>query len=140
MKFIKIFCLNRYLKKAECNAFIRHVSITEAYQKFPSKDSLSFSTFYKYIDDKFKKPARLTDLCDYCEFGKELKRELIDLAVTFEYDNLDQYQDLDTHQMRIYFQNYKQVFTGNQEDIDQGLITINNCSCNLFSYHLILQF
>jgi hypothetical protein len=51
-------------------------SIKEAYKSFPDRATIPFSTFYKYISKKFKKPHRLTDLCDYCEHGKKLNREI----------------------------------------------------------------
>jgi hypothetical protein len=53
-----------------------NTSITEAYQLFPNKDQLSFSSFYKYIEDKYKHPHRLTDLCDYCEQYKSLRYKI----------------------------------------------------------------
>ncbi len=31
---------------------------------------LSFSTFYKYVENQFKKPHRFSDLCEYCEHYK----------------------------------------------------------------------
>jgi len=62
---------NRYLKKIDKNAYYCNISLLEAYSKFDfiqsNRKPISFSTFYKYIDDKFKKPHRFSDLCDYCE-------------------------------------------------------------------------
>lgn len=33
-------------------------------------------TFYKKVDERFKKPRKLTDLCHYCEHGKDIIREI----------------------------------------------------------------
>ena len=37
--------------------------------------SISFSSFYKYLKKNIKKPHRLTDLCEYCEYGKILEKD-----------------------------------------------------------------
>ena len=44
-------------------------NLTELYNQFPFKSELSKSTFIKYvqISGQFKKPHRLSDLCEYCE-------------------------------------------------------------------------
>jgi hypothetical protein len=44
-----------------------------------------FSTFKYYIDKRFKKPFRHTDLCDYCEFGKKLEKELRTLFTGYNF-------------------------------------------------------
>lgn len=55
----------RYLKE-------NHVDL---YKKFSLKNKISKSTFYKYLktENQHKYPYRLTDLCDYCEWGKKNK-------------------------------------------------------------------
>ncbi len=52
-------------------------SCVEAFQSFPLKDNLSFTSFYKYIDEKYKHPYRLTDLYEYCELHKKLKVSIV---------------------------------------------------------------
>ena len=44
-------------------------NFNELYQQFPFKDELSKSTFLRYIrsSGQYKKPHRLSDLCEYCE-------------------------------------------------------------------------
>jgi hypothetical protein len=37
---------------------------------------LAFSSYYKCIDKRFKKPFLFTDLCEYCEIGKRLVSEI----------------------------------------------------------------
>lgn len=83
-------CINNYLEKMsqiasnrtvqvdneEINVRYLNTSISEAYQNFERKNEISFSCFYSYVGDNFKKPHRLTDLCEYCELGKKLKKEL----------------------------------------------------------------
>ena len=61
---------NRYLKLQNENARYRHTTIIQAYNTFAEKDKLSFSSFYKYLENIFKKPHRISDLCDYCEHKK----------------------------------------------------------------------
>lgn len=50
----------------------------ELYKRFPLADKMTIGTFYKYMlkSCEFKKPHRLTDLCDYCEKGKELEKKI----------------------------------------------------------------
>ena len=45
-------------------------NLTETYKMFPFKDTISKTTFIKYlkINKVYKKPFRLTDLCDFCEW------------------------------------------------------------------------
>ena len=59
---------NRFLKN-EC-AFYRHCAIKTEYETFSMKYKLSYSSFYKYMQKKYKKSHRLTDLCEYCELNK----------------------------------------------------------------------
>ena len=51
---------NRYLKKCDSNAFYCNISLVEAYANFKSEilPDLSFSSFYKYVGEQFKKPHR----------------------------------------------------------------------------------
>ena len=44
-------------------------NFSELYNQFPFRDELSKSSFVKYltISGKFRKPHRLSDLCEYCE-------------------------------------------------------------------------
>lgn len=50
----------------------------ELYKMFPFREQLSNGTFYKYLKmtGEFKKPFRWTDLCDYCEKGKQIRADL----------------------------------------------------------------
>ncbi|CAF0925295.1 unnamed protein product, partial [Brachionus calyciflorus] len=51
---------------------------SELFKSFQFSSQLSFSSFYKYasLSGQFKKPFRLTDICDYCEWSKILKKEI----------------------------------------------------------------
>jgi hypothetical protein len=42
---------------------------------------IAYSIFHKHKGNFFKKPHRLTDLCDYCEYGKKLKLEIKQEAI-----------------------------------------------------------
>jgi hypothetical protein len=61
---------NRYLKKLDKNAYYCSISTVEAFLKFENSANISFSTFYKYVSDEFKKPHRFSDLCEFCEENK----------------------------------------------------------------------
>ncbi len=74
MEALSSVAANRFLKKSNQNAFYCSVSLTEAYSTLDL--NVSFSTFYKYVGEQFKKPHRFSDLCEYCERYKELKKEL----------------------------------------------------------------
>ena len=47
------------------------------YDNFATKFSMSKSTFLKILRSSkiFKKPFRETDLCDYCEWSKDVSKE-----------------------------------------------------------------
>jgi hypothetical protein len=92
MESMSSIAANRYLKKNKINAFYCSTSLVEAYSKFDLE--LSFSTFYKYVDDYFKKPHRLSDLCEYCEHYKTLKKGMLSFLGTKNFtgntDHLDE--------------------------------------------------
>ena len=56
------------------------------YEKFPFKDYVSHSTFLKYLKKSkiYKNPYRLTDLCDYCEWAKNKKKDLLKICLAHE--------------------------------------------------------
>ncbi|RNA02663.1 ubiquitin carboxyl-terminal hydrolase 7 [Brachionus plicatilis] len=90
MKSISTIAANRFLKKKQTNAYYTSTSMLKAYQNFQYKD-ISYSSFYKYVDEKFKKPHRISDLCDYCENNKDLKKQLFKYALENGYDGPDDY-------------------------------------------------
>ena len=68
------------------------------------RDLISKSTFFKYlnINKQYKKPHRLTDLCDYCEWARNAKSDIniylkankeFELKENFEVEKLIQYFD-----------------------------------------------
>lgn len=88
---------NRVIKSKEIkgehvNVRYCSMSISEAYHCFPNKFEISFSTFYSYVGNEFKKPHRLTDLCEYCELGKKIKQELLRHAIDYDFifDSIDE--------------------------------------------------
>jgi hypothetical protein len=54
------------------------MSFRKAYQTFAYREELRYSTFFKYVQKKFKKPHRKTDICEYCDSGSKLKQIIID--------------------------------------------------------------
>ena len=61
---------NRYLKKLKTNARYTNSTYIEAFNTFPMKNKLTFSTFIRKMKKKYKKPHRYSDLCDICEKSK----------------------------------------------------------------------
>ncbi len=66
-----------------------HTTFKDAYHEFKKLNvkhsNLGFATFKRYVrkDKRFKKPTRATDLCSYCEMGKDIHREI--KSFIFEY-------------------------------------------------------
>ena len=67
---------NRFLIKEEANAFNRHESLRSCYNSFADNNKLSLSAFINNMANKFKKPHRMSDLCETCEQGKFLFKAL----------------------------------------------------------------
>ena len=70
MKSLSEIAANRFLIKLKKNARYRVGTFKTAFSSYPLKKKISFSTFYKKICKSFKKPYRLSDLCDICVNGK----------------------------------------------------------------------
>jgi hypothetical protein len=64
---------NRYLIKLRKNARYREGTYRDAFHTCPFKDKLSLGTFRRKLCKSFKKPHRISDLCDICESGQVLK-------------------------------------------------------------------
>lgn len=60
---------------------------TALYRRFPYREHLSKSSFFKYLRAvrQYKKPTRLTDLCDYCEWANRTARKFNEIARTESY-------------------------------------------------------
>lgn len=95
----------RFLKKQNTNAYIREKSFTEAYNLFNQShgETISFSTFYKYVDEKFKKPHNMADLCDYCEVFREVYNELILLCNGYGLIDIVDIDNFDLDELRERF-------------------------------------
>lgn len=83
--------------------------VSEAYITFPYQKSLSLSSFHKYVEKQFKKPKRLTDLCQYCEHYKALKRFITIKASEAEYfdENFNNPEEFDTKNLLQFFENIR---------------------------------
>ena len=77
MENMSTIAANRFLIKEKANAFNRHDTLRLCYESFPQKHLLSYSAFVNNMAKKFKKPHRLSDMCETCEQGKFLFRNLI---------------------------------------------------------------
>jgi hypothetical protein len=72
---------NRFLKLQNKNAMFRQKTFSDAYNCYPLKDNLSFSTFYKNVPKFIKKPERLSDLCPYCYLNKVIYLNFFKLLI-----------------------------------------------------------
>lgn len=80
---------NRVVKRGEDQYLpVRYLSENkiETWKSFPFKYFMSRSTFYNYLlkDKQYKKPFRLTDLCDYCLWAKYVKKEMNTICKSIE--------------------------------------------------------
>ena len=77
------------------NAMYRQTTIRDSYKQFLvlartiddnfnlRRKNIKYSTFYKYIDKRFKKPFKLTDLCQYCEWRKNILKDSLSFNQRF---------------------------------------------------------
>lgn len=61
----------------------------ELYKSFKYANQLSRQTFVNYLkkSGQFKKPFRLTDMCEYCEKLREIKKNIINDLREFEFES-----------------------------------------------------
>jgi hypothetical protein len=52
---------------------------SEKFKRYPFNNEISRSTFLKYLNKNgvFKHPTRLTNICDYCEWARNTKKDVI---------------------------------------------------------------
>ena len=67
--------------KLDVPVYYRTKSLKEIYDSFPFKNEISFTSFFSYMNNQFKKPYRFNDLCQFCEYGKNLKKKLSGIAI-----------------------------------------------------------
>ncbi len=70
MKNSSSIAANRYLKKLKKNVRYRDGTYRDAFNSYLLKSKISFSTFKNKICKRYKKPHRISDLCDFCELAK----------------------------------------------------------------------
>ena len=119
---------NRYLVRQNTSAFNRHQTIWSCYQSYPEKAHVSFTTFYSNV--RYRKPHRLTDLCEICEMGKMLYKELIDIATQNDLDIqrfLIEDQDSDFNQYKLFLNQLEKnpFFFSKETQINEALILIS---------------
>ena len=89
------------------SARFRHTTFKDAFNQFVEKpisienqllrenNNFKFISFYNFIKKKYKKPFKSTDLCHYCEFGKNIIKELKEflirnnLVYTYDFSSLN---------------------------------------------------
>ena len=90
--------------KIRKNVRYRNKPIFEIYNTFDCANELSLSTFRSYIGSEFKSPHLPSDICDYCEFGKNLKKEIINMSINEDGYKYNGELDFDSKHMLTYYQ------------------------------------
>ena len=86
-------------------------TLTEAYRSYKDNNEICFSTFCKYMEKRYKKPHRLTDICRYYEHGLNLRKEILKHASELNYiqnvfdDKDDAKFGINTKNMLHFFKN-----------------------------------
>ena len=63
----------------------------------------------------YKKPHRVSDMCDHCEYGKQLKKEILDASVEFNYINQDfKFDEFNSQSLMTFFNALKVVYPKNR--------------------------
>ena len=117
--------MNEDILGQSSNVFpVRYLEDTknEIYNNFPLKETVSKSTFLKYLHKAkvFKKAYRMTDLCDYCEWMKESKKQIKSIISSIE--DLEFNEEFNCSNITNYFISKKEeivVRMGSQESIDE---------------------
>jgi hypothetical protein len=98
----------------------RTVSIKEMYESFLNSYSFdetpSFSTFRKYVPKHSKKPMRKTDMCDYCEFARELKQNLL----KFTQENHAGFYETQAKNEEIDIESYMEFYTNLENNLTES--------------------
>jgi hypothetical protein len=97
----------------------RNISINEAYKQFmrsyDSIERLSLSTFKKYIPKEFKRPHRYTDMCEYCEYGRLLKINILDYTKNFHPEFFERENKENFINFKNYIEYYQTVTSASEE-------------------------
>ena len=92
--------------KFDVPVYYRTKSLKEIFNSFPFKNEISFTSFFSYMNNQFKKPYRFNDLCQFCEYGKNLKNKLSGIAILKGFVLLGAEEDITT-EFRQYLENSK---------------------------------
>ena len=81
------------------------------------------TTFNKYLNETqiYKKPHRLTDLCDYCEFGLKLKKELSSILIADQQEQMA--ENFDINEILNYYKMRNLELEMTQRDDANEMIT-----------------
>ena len=132
---------NRTIKIDNELVYVRYmkISISEAYRIFKRKDQLSLSAFFSYVSNKFKKSQRLSDLCEYCELGKQLKKELALLAFNLNFVSNNEYKiNLKSESLDFSYTLLNNFLNGlpHSEQQEKGLENIKKLELIKFHYQI----
>ena len=72
--------------------------VLESYNLFPRQNEISLSSYYNHITKQYKRPHRLSDLCDYCEYATVLNANILDFLSIFSI-HVEDNKDLNCHEI-----------------------------------------
>lgn len=101
---IKSKYVDKNFSKLEIPVYYRSQTLREIYDSFIYKEEISFASFCSYINPEFKKPHRLTDLCDICEYSRDLKRKLSEIAIELGYVCESSTEDFDAIELKSFIE------------------------------------
>lgn len=97
------------------------IELFKAFKKREPQIKISRITFVKYLkkSGNFKKPHRLTDMCEYCEKLKKIKQTLpIDLK-EFKYHPLKTQEEIDYENAKKFLNNKQNELHLKKEDLSK---------------------
>jgi hypothetical protein len=115
--------------KKYINVRYRQTTITEAFRLFKSRNNdhldedlqnkikkFKLQTFRKNLDKKYKKPTKFTDLCSYCETGKDYVKQIKQFTnFDFIFDTKYELNLLNDHLLSLYRENEEDDSEFNQK-------------------------
>lgn len=99
----------------------------ELFKAYSSADQISKTTFIKYLKKSrlFKKPCRLTDLCEYCEKLKKIKKSILIVMHGFNYQSPRPNDELDVKDVKKFLKAKKKEPLLQQDDLAKVFFSKN---------------
>jgi hypothetical protein len=106
----------------------RTVPLKEMYESFLNSYSFdempSITTFLKYVPKHSKKPMRKTDMCDYCEFARELKQNIL----KFTQENHEEFYETQAKNDEIDIKSYTEFYKNLENNLTESNLSSDDSS------------